>query len=309
MKILLTGACGYIGSVLTGYLLEAGHEVYGLDNLMYKNGGAVLPYLGHPRFSFVRGDVRDRELLAELVRPSDVVIPLAALVGAPFCEKHLELAWDVNYESILALTKMIGWRKLIYFNTNSGYFKGGETPCKEEDPLKPGSIYGKSKVAAEDAVLASGDHTVLRLATVFGSSPRQRMDLLVNDFTERVVRDGALTIYEPHFRRNFVHVRDVSRAVLHVLENDLRGVYNLGNPDANLTKLALARKICHEIDPFATVTEEEGKDPDQRDYLVSNEKLLATGFEFRHDLPGGVREMASVVRMFPREETARMRNV
>jgi nucleoside-diphosphate-sugar epimerase len=329
MNVLVTGCAGYIGSTLVGHLLRAGHHVVGVDNLMYGNGAALLPYLGHPVFEFYRADVR-HGWMDWLVSEADAVIPLAAIVGAPRCDRQPRDAEDVNWKAVRRLAvNMRPGQRLLYPNTNSGY---GETDggrmVTEDDPLAPISVYGRTKCAAESAVLHHPNSAVLRLATVFGASPRMRMDLMVNDFAGKVWaeqltrstmpgfgsgsrRGPALTVFEPHFKRNFVGVQDVARAFLHLLEHpDLHGVYNLGLPTANLTKLQLAHAVCGAlcVDPTSMVAVGEGTDPDRRNYLVSNDKILSTGFTFTHDLTDGVREVAQVVETHGAAQLAAMRN-
>jgi len=319
-NVLVTGCCGYIGSVLVGQLLNAGCRVIGVDNLFYKNGYAVLPYLGHERFQFFRMDVQDTRNLAFLAEQCDVIIPLAAMVGAPICEKdehHIRWATSINSWSITDLVESLSPnQRVIYPNTNSGYGQTeGDRYVTEHDLLAPISVYGKTKCEGEKAVLNHPNGVSLRLATVFGASPRMRMDLMVNDFTWRLFNirhrlnlresgktigttkaDVQLSIYEPHFKRNFVHVRDVCNAFLFMLgRHHLRGPYNLGLPTANLTKMELAHAICDILGlDRRVVVVGNGEDPDKRNYLVSNEKILSTGFLFKHTLEMGVREVETV---------------
>ncbi len=330
--VLVTGAAGYIGSVLCGELLHRGLKVIGVDSLIYNNGSAVLPLLGHRQFSFVRQDVRDATAIyRDCGKQADVIIPLAALVGAPVCDRHPIGAEQVNFNAVADLcSQMSSDQLLIYPNTNSGYGQTtGDESCVETDPLNPISIYGRTKCRAEQYVLDHHTRTVVfRLATVFGASPRMRLDLMVNDFTRRLVdirqrvrlgyQRDLLHIFEPHFKRNFVHVRDVTGAFFHTIahqESDvtpsrMSGVYNLGLPDSNLTKLELAHRICNIIGLSRDhVVESAGKDPDQRNYIVSNDKVLATGFQFANSLDKGIREVAQLCEMMSNEETSRMTNV
>lgn len=321
--VLLTGAAGYIGSTLVGHLLDARYRVIGVDNLTYDNGPALLPYVGHPHFSFERLDVQDEAPVNILARKADVVIPLAALVGAPLCEREPERARAVNRAAVESLARTLSPHQLLlYPNTNSGYGQtDGNSFVTEEDPLTPISVYGETKCAAERAVLDHPNGIAFRLATVFGASPRMRLDLMVNDFTRHLAArkrqaDDAqkliipFAIFEPHFKRNFVGVRDVCRAFVHMLTyTGPRGVFNLGLPTANLTKMELAHKVCDAIGlSREAVVVGEGKDPDRRNYLVSNDKVLRAGFKFEQSLEAGIREVARVCDLVTHEQAKSMRN-
>ncbi|MEA2936267.1 MAG: hypothetical protein QOD74_2913, partial [Variibacter sp.] len=254
MRILVTGGAGYIGSVLVPTLLAEGHDVTVLDR--FPDGGTQLvnacPYAG---FEPVRGDVRDTRILDELVPKADVVIPLAALVGAPLCKQDPFSAVSINREAVLELVKRVsGQQMMIYPTTNSGYGVGEKDQfCTEETPLRPISIYGTTKVEAEQAVLNSDKGITFRLATVFGLSPRMRIDLLVNDFTWRAVTDRAVVLFESHFKRNYIHIRDVVGAFMHGIANydTMHGqAYNLGLSDANLSKAELCERISRQVPGF-----------------------------------------------------------
>lgn len=316
--VLLTGCAGYIGSVLVGHLLRANYRVIGVDSLMWGNGQALLPHVGNPHFEFHRNDVEDAavDLMAD---KADVVIPLAALVGAPLCERYDDAARRVNHRAVAELVRHLSPNQLvIYPNTNSGYGQtDGESFVTEEDRLTPISVYGETKCAAEKAVLDHPNGIAFRLATVFGASPRMRLDLMVNDFTYRLCNmkkvgdfHPPFVIYEPHYKRNFVGVQDVARAIVHMLTyNGPRGVFNLGLPTANLTKLELAHKVCDTIGlSREVVVTGEGRDPDQRNYLVSNDKVLRAGFKFEHSLEAGIREVARVFDLVTAEQAKGMRN-
>lgn len=313
--VLVTGCAGYIGSTLVRHLLDAGHVVIGVDALIYDNGHAVLPYLSDPHFLFYRQDVRDTRGLRPLIHAADAVVHLAAVVGAPACDKDPETAVAVNDLATLQLVKALGKsQKLIYPNTNSGYGEtDGTSECTEDDPLNPVSVYGVSKCDGERAALAHNNAVSLRLATVFGASPRMRLDLMVNSFTAHLAAPHPLplTIYEPNFKRNFVGVQDVCRAMLHALDNwHLTGVYNLGLPSANLTKLGLAAAICDTLGlSEELIRTGEGTDPDRRNYLVSNQKIIDTGFLFGHRLSAGIMEVAAMVPLFTDRQLAQMKNV
>ena len=247
-RVLVTGGAGYLGSVLSEHLLAAGHSVTVLDNLMY-GGPGPLHLAANERFSFVCGDARDGRVLRELLGSADVVIPLAAIVGMPACNRDPELARSINLEAVRLLNRLRGREQLVIFpTTNSGYgTKSGQTFCTEETPLEPISLYGETKVEAEAELLGSPNAMSLRLATVFGCSPRMRLDLLVNDFVWRAVRDGFLVLYEPHFKRNYVHIRDVADCFLFAIDEAepmVGRAFNVGLDDANLSKHELALAIA-----------------------------------------------------------------
>lgn len=303
-NVLVTGGAGYIGSILTEHLLVAGHAVTVLDNLMY--GRAGLEHLmANPRLDFIFGDARDERLMAELAVKADVLIPLAALVGAPACDRDPALAEAVNLGAIRLLNRLRSPRQLvIYPNTNSGYgTKSGQTHCTEDSPLEPISLYGRTKTEAERELLASPNTIVFRLATVFGMSPRMRLDLLVNDFVHRAVTDGYLVIFEKDFKRNFIHIRDVADCFLHAIANAppmIGKAYNAGLDDANLSKEELALKIKAHVPNLYIHFAEIGQDPDKRNYIVSNERLRQAGFEAKRSLDDGIRELVAGYRMLGR---------
>lgn len=312
MKFLVTGCLGYIGSRLTGELLSLPDAtVMGVDTLMYNQELVLGQFLGHPRFRFEVVDVRDYYTMAHFVHSADVVIPLAALVGAPLCVKAHTMATEVNEDSIRWLVHQLSTHQRIIFpQTNSGYGSTGKV-CTEESPLTPLSLYARTKTKAERVVLQHPNAVSLRLATVFGCSPRMRLDLLVNDFTDRLAHQEALTLYEPHAQRNYVHVRDVANALVFFSMNSKHtGVYNLGDPHAQLSKLGLAELAC---DILGLAKEShihlgEGFDQDRRDYVVSNDKVLQTGFEFQHGICDGIREVAHFVRYLTPPARKRLRN-
>ena len=301
MRILVTGGAGYIGSVLVPALLEDGHEVTVLD--AFPRGGTELAICCRfSSFEPVMGDARDERLLDELVPSANVIIPLAAQVGAPLCARDPIGAISVNRDAVIALVKRIGGeQQLIFPTTNSGYGVGEKDDyCTEETPLRPISLYGRTKVEAEKAVLDSGNGVTLRLATVFGMAPRMRIDLLVNDLTYRAVADRVVVIFEGHFRRNFIHVRDVAKAFLHAMANYDRmngEPYNVGLSEANLTKLELCERIKKQMADFTYVEAPIGEDPDKRDYIVSNAKIEATGFKPDWSLDDGIKELVKGYKM------------
>lgn len=295
MKILVTGGAGYIGSVLTPILLQEGCVVTVLDNLMYRQD-SLLSVCYHSNFRFIRGDVRDKELIEKETGKHDVIIPLAAIVGAPACDKDPALATEVNYEAIHCLLTCVSSRQMVLFPvTNSGYGIGQEGRyCDESTPLNPISLYGRTKVDAEKLLLDSGNAVTFRLATVFGMSSRMRLDLLVNDFVYRAVTDRSIVLFESHFKRNYVHIRDVANAFLFGLQqyDRMKGEpHNIGLSDSNLSKMELCLKIKAHIPNFHIFESEIGKDVDKRDYIVSNEKIEKLGFSPQYSIDMGIEEL------------------
>ena len=295
MKILVTGGAGYIGSVLVPRLLEAGHAVTVLDNFMFQQS-SLADCCGYDEFQVVRGDVRDEALVRRLMRTSDAAIPLAALVGAPLCKNDPLGTRTINQDAVQMLCRIASSSQRILLPvTNSGYEIGESGKhCTEDSPLRPISLYGITKVEAESAVLQRENSVTFRLATVFGMSPRMRLDLLVNDFVYRAVHDRAVVVFEGHFKRNYIHLRDVARVFLYALDHfeRLRGVpYNVGLDEANLSKLELCRVIQTHVPEFVYLEAPIGEDPDKRDYIVSNARLAATGFKTEWNLDRGIREL------------------
>jgi len=296
MRILITGGAGYIGSVLTPTLLEQGHAVTVVDKFEAMNGATLAACCRYEGFTPVKGDARDERVMKKLLATHDVVIPLAALVGAPICAQDPIGAESLNRDAVLYAVKNTSQSQiLIYPNTNSGYGIGDkDAMCTEDTPLNPISIYGTTKCAAENAILDSGHGVTFRLATVFGMAPKMRVDLLVNDFTLRAVRDRALIIFEGHFRRNYIHVRDVAKAFIHGMENfeTMKGrAYNTGLSTANLTKAQLCERVQKHVPNFVWHEAAIGEDPDKRDYVVSNARLEATGWTPDWSLDDGIREL------------------
>lgn len=300
-SILITGGAGYIGSTLAPALLAAGHRVAVLDNFLF--GQASLNQLcSDPNFEVHRGDAREAAVLEPLLRTADIIIPLAALVGAPLCNADKIGAESINRDAILTLIRLADKEQRILMPvTNSGYGIGQEGKfCTEETELRPITLYGRTKVEAERAVLDRGNAITLRLATVFGMSPRMRIDLLVNDFVYRAVQDRSVMLFEAHFKRNYIHIRDVARAFIHALDNfeTMRDEpYNVGLSDANLSKLELCSKIREQVPNFVFFEAPIGEDPDKRDYIVSNEKIERTGFQPVFSLDDGIRELIKGYRM------------
>ena len=310
MKILVTGGAGYVGSVLCEHLLDAGYRVTVIDNLMYQQHG-LLHLCADPNFEFVLGDVRDETLMRGLVKEADVLIPLAAVVGAPACDRDPWLARSVNLEAVRILNRLRGPSQLVIFpTTNSGYgTKSADAFCTEDTPLEPISVYGQTKVQAEADLLDSPNVITLRLATVFGMSPRMRLDLLVNHFVYAAATDGYIVIFEKDFKRNYIHIRDVADCFVHCIENADRMVgqpYNAGLDAANLSKEELARKIKEHVPGFYVHFASVGTDPDRRNYIVSNQRLSDAGFKARRSLDEGIKELLKGYRMMGR---APFRNV
>jgi len=282
-------------------LLAEGHRVTVIDNFLY--GQASLnPLCADPNFDVCRGDARDPAVLKPFLQKADIVIPLAALVGAPRCDNDKVGAETINRDAILTVLRLASKEQGVMMPvTNSGYGIG-ETGklCTEETPLRPISLYGRTKVEAEKAVLDRGNSISFRLATVFGMSPRMRIDLLVNDFVYRAVNDRAVVLFEPHFKRNYIHVRDVARVFIHGIDNFDRmrdRPYNVGLSDANLSKMELCSQIRNHLPYFVFMEAPIGEDPDKRDYIVSNERIEGTGFRPQYSLDDGIRELVKGYRM------------
>lgn len=297
-KVLVTGGAGYIGSVLVPTLLREGYDVAVLDNF-YFNQNSLLDCCLDSNFHIIRGDCRNEELLKRAMKGMDYLIPLAALVGFPLCKYDEIAASTTNLDAIKLLLKLRRpEQRVIYPCTNSGYGVGdGDKLCTEDSPLRPISLYGTTKVEAERAVLEAGNSLTFRFATVFGGSPRMRTDLLVNDFVYRAVFDRTAVIFEGHFKRNYIHIRDVVGAILHAIEHfdEMKGrPYNCGLSSANLSKLELCAKIQEHIPSFVYMEAPIGEDPDKRDYVVSNERLESTGWRPRYSLDDGIEELKKI---------------
>ena len=295
MKILITGGAGYIGSVLTPTLLGLGHEVTVVDNFLFRQN-SLADCCHYGSFQVVRGDSRDEALMKKLVAGADVIIPLAALVGAPLCDRDPMATRTTNFEAVAMLCRIVSTSQRIMMPvTNSGYGIGQKgIHCTEETPLRPISLYGVTKVKAEEAILQRENSISFRLATVFGVAPRMRIDLLVNDFVYRAFNDRAVVIFEGHFKRNYIHLRDVVRVFIHGLEKfeAMKGQpYNVGLDDANLSKLELCAVIQKHLPKFVFLEAPIGEDPDKRDYIVSNARIAATGFKPEWSLDRGIQEL------------------
>lgn len=303
-NVLITGGAGYLGSVLTEHLLNKGYRVTVIDNLLYGEQN-LFHFCANSDFDFVCGDARDEAEVRKLVSAADVIIPLAAIVGAPACDRDPLMATSVNLDAIRMINRLRSPSQLvIYPTTNSGYgTRSGDVFCTEETPLEPISLYGQTKSDAEALVLDSQNSITLRLATVFGTSPRMRMDLLVNHFVYAALTDRYIVIFEKDFKRNYVHIRDVADCFIHCIENADRMTgrpYNVGLDNANLSKEELALKIKEHLPEFLVQFSEIGTDPDKRNYIVSNQRLREAGFEARRSLDDGIRELIKGYRLLGR---------
>ncbi len=297
-KILITGGGGYVGSMLTTALVNLGHEVSVIDLMKYEKSS--LNHLYHHRnFKLIKKDIRDIKIMKKLIKKNEYIIPLAALVGAPLCDKKKKEAVSINYKSIKTLISLCNNNnKIIFLTTNSGYGVGEKNKfCDETSPLRPISLYGRTKCDAEREVLKFKNSICFRLATVFGFSYRMRTDLLVNNFVYKAVKTKKLKIFEPHFRRNFIHIRDVVYAIIYAINNFYKlraNVYNLGLSSANISKLMLAKKIKKKIKKLKVNIVKNRRDPDKRDYFVSNKKIEKKGFKAKISLDEGISELKTL---------------
>ena len=297
-KILITGGAGYIGSILATKLVNLGHKVTVVDILKY-NKNSIYHLFSKKNFNFIKADIRNSKLIKKLLSKNEIIIPLAALVGAPLCERKKREATTTNLNSIKDIVKYSGKKnKIIYLATNSGYGIGKKNKyCTEETTLRPISHYGKTKCEAENQVTKSHNYVIFRLATVFGASYRMRTDLLVNNFCYMAVRKKKLKIFEPHFRRNFVHINDVVDCIIFAINNFNKvrsNIYNLGLSKANISKINLARKIKKIYRPLKIEIAVNRSDIDKRDYIVSNEKLKKRGFQAKISLESGIKELINI---------------
>lgn len=306
MKILVTGGAGYIGSILVPELLKRNYEVTVIDNFLFGQQ-SLLECCNNKNLKILRDDVRNQNLLQDEISKSDCIIPLACLTGAPLCSKDPVGAQQINFDQI----KFIADRKskdqmLIFPCTNSGYGVGEEGVfCDENTPMRPVSLYGKLKVEIDKYLLDLGESVTFRFATIFGASPRMRLDLLVNDFTYRALIDRTVVLFEANFKRNYLHVRDASNAFLHTIDNYSKMAgepFNVGLSDANLSKKELCESIKKEIPEFQYVISEIGKDPDQRNYIVSNDKIESTGFKTKVKLSDGIKELKKAFQVIRRNQ-------
>jgi nucleoside-diphosphate-sugar epimerase len=304
MNVLITGGAGYLGSILAEHLLAAGLGVTLVDNLLYGQAGPF-HLAANPKFEFVFGDARDERIMDDLVKSADVIVPLAAVVGAPSCDRDPEYATGLNLDAIRMLNCLRGpSQRMVFPTTNSGYgTKSRDLHCTEETPLEPISLYGRLKAQAEAEVLATPNSITLRLATVFGMSPRMRIDLLVNTFVFEAVKRGYLVIFEKDFKRNYVHIRDVADCFVYCIQRGdpmVGQAYNVGLDAANLSKEELALKVKQHIPNLYLDFAQIGSDPDKRNYVVSNEKLRKAGFQAKRSLDEGIVELIKGYRMIAR---------
>lgn len=295
MKFLVTGGAGYIGSILVSELLQKNHHVTVLDNFRYHQT-SLMDLCHNKKLNIIRGDVCDQNLIKHLIKDQDCIFPLACLTGAPICNQNPKAAKEINLDAIRTLLELKSpSQMIIYPNTNSGYGIGEHNiSCTEQTPLRPVSLYGRLKVEAESALLSKENTLSFRLATVFGMSPRMRLDLLVNEFVYRAVKDGFIVLFEAHFKRNYIHIRDVVKAFVHGLDHfeNIKGqAYNIGLSHANLSKLELCQVIQKYVPKFVTIEEKIGEDPDKRNYIVSNEKIEKTGYFPDYSLEDGIQEL------------------
>ncbi len=306
LDILVTGGAGYIGSVLVPLLLSKGCRVTVLDNLFYKQS-PLLDCCANPNFTMINADARNENAVRDAMKSKDYIIPLAALAGFPICDKEAFSAYSINYDAIRMILRLReNGQRIIFPCTNSGYGLGeGEKFCTESSPIRPISIYGKSKVEAEAAVLSESNTTAFRFATLFGASPRMRTDLLVNDFVYRAVFDRTLVVFEGNFKRNYLHVRDAANAFWFSIENFERmegGTHNCGLSDSNLSKIELCEKIKAILPKFTYIEAPIGEDPDKRNYIVSNEKLEGLGWKPAYSLDDGIKELIKAYQIIKNDQ-------
>ena len=305
-NVLITGGAGYIGSLLSDTLVNLNYNVTVVDNMYFKKNT-----IGHliikKNFKFIKDDARNKDLMNQLLRKNDIIIPLACLVGAPLCDKFPSEAKEVNQDSIIHLIKSKSKEQIIlYPNTNSGYGTTDKNvECDENMPLNPISVYGKTKCAVENELMQNENVTSFRLATVFGSSFRNRVDLLVNFFVYNAIFEKKLVLFEPEFRRNYIHVRDIVNTFLFAIDNFISvkdNIYNVGLSSANLTKIELCKKIKEHIKEFNFEISHEGTDPDKRDYFVSNKKIESLGWKPKVNLDDGIKELTQVYKLINKQD-------
>lgn len=310
-KVLITGGAGYLGSVLAELLLEYDYEVTVLDNLLYKQT-SLLHLCNDKNFTFIKGDVTNKEKLQRLVEQNDIIIPLAAIVGAPACDANKELATAINFTQIKDIVDILRHdQKLLMPNTNSQYGSSDKI-ITEDSPFNPLSHYAVTKCDAEDYIMNNKNGICLRLATVFGASPRMRTDLLVNDFTYRALTDGVLVLFQSHFKRNYIHVKDIALTFLFCIENydKLKGeVFNVGLSEANFDKLELASIINKHIPNLVIIENDFDSDFDNRNYIVSNEKLESYGWKPKYSIDDGVKELLKAYKMVVTDNNKKYTNL
>jgi len=308
MRILITGGAGYIGSILAPELLKREYEIIVVDNFMY-NQTPLLDCCNNPKLKIIRGDARDKGLISRLIQNVDAIFPLACLTGAPLCSKDPIGAKTTNFDAVKTILELRNKDQIIIFpTTNSGYGIGQKgIYCTEDTPLNPISLYGQLKVDIEKLLLEAGNCITLRLATVMGISPRMRLDLLVNDFVYRAVNDRFLVLFEPHFKRNYIHIRDVAKAFIHCVDNFDKmkdEPYNVGLSDANISKWELCHEIKKQLPDFYFVEATIGEDPDKRNYIVSNKKIEKTGWKPDYSLQDTIKELIKGYQIIKRNQFA-----
>ncbi len=294
-NILVTGGAGYIGSILVPELLNEGHNVTVIDNFMFDQS-SLNQCCSYSNFHIINGDVRHESFITPYYKSADIIIPLAGYVGAPICNKDLIGAQTVNHDAVMFMLKTVDDDQMILMpTTNSAYGSGQDhNLCDEDSQLKPISKYAEDKVAVEKELIKRRNSISFRLATVFGMSPKMRIDLLVNDFVYRAVKDGFIVLYESHFKRNYIHVKDVSSVFFHAINNfeKMKGkIYNVGLSDANISKLDLCKRIKQQVSNFVIMEAPMAADPDQRNYIVSNKKIESTGWKPKMSLDDGITEL------------------
>ena len=311
MRILITGGAGYLGSVIVPTLLEKGHYVTVYDNLLY-NQTSLLSLFNKKNFNFVYGDVRDYSKLCNYVNKADVIIPLAAIVGFPACDRDKQLATAVNYYQIKNILKNTSkYQRIVFPNTNSGYGHKTEGICTEDQKLTPISHYGVTKCDSENLLLDSGRAITLRLATVFGMSERMRLDLLVNEFVYKALTDRYITLFQANAIRNYIHIKDVSSAFKFMIDNyedNMGEAFNVGLSDTNISKLELTERIKKYIPDFVVNQSDYYEDPDKRDYIVSNEKIESVGWKSNYSLDDGIQELISGYQIIINNDSSKFRN-
>lgn len=312
MNIAISGCCGFIGSLLCEYLLNRNYTVTGIDNFLYNNQYSVLHLLGNPKFKLIKANICHANSISEIIKSAEIIICCHGLVGMPICKKMPQMAWEVNAESIKNIVKILSKdQRLLIPNTNSGYgATDGTSECTEISPVKPISIYAQSKALGEEYALEHSNVVSLRLATVFGTSGRMRNDLLINNLFVKLYFDKQITLFEPHFMRNYCHIRDVIRGFGWAIYNG-NGVYNFGNDDLNMSKLDLANKICDYLSIYRSkiTIDETQEDEDKRNYVVSSNKIIKSGFKFEHSLEDGFNELSTICKIYDKKELLLMGNV
>ena len=297
-NILITGGAGYIGSVLVPELLKEGHKVCVYDSLLF-GGNGLLSYFRDPNFTFVKGDIRDTKKLKPLLEDKDIIIHLAAIVGFPACRMNPQLAKDVNVQGTKNLIDVCDKNQIVFYGSTGSNYGAVTEICTEETPLNPLSLYGETKTEAEQMLLNRNNTIAYRFATAFGVSPRLRLDLLVNDFANKCIRDGYLVVYEKNFMRTFIHVDDISRCFIFGMNNIdkmINNVYNVGDDSMNFSKEQVCNMIGSKTNAFIHY-EEIGEDADKRNYVVSYDKISNLGFRTTITVEEGIDEVTEALKV------------